>query len=363
MNGIRKLKRPLMATGIAGAIFSYAQVHKVNQKLDYIKDKLESNGKEPIMELTTRESANFPWEFDPMSLEKEDWEFRRVRVKGGLFATRHLVRRDKGNRPGYLVFGAMPTAQHTVKDIEIPSISEANIGAQTGIVVCLGWIPMEAKEKAIGDFMVQSDVVLLDELYQNSKFIPKSRYQDPFTGFIYETAIADDKNIPIKDPFDDSSNPELRKARVVLGEALYPSSDDPDARPFIEKLPANSEMTHWGKSRLPSYEGYYHMRGYLRKGEDTDYLFGRYNDDLRNVNKVDIVKIAGFYRFRNPSAYEYYIERSTDDEEEYKNLLPQPNHLNKGFEHLEPFEKDSYYNGYNYMMKLSSVLTILGLLI
>ena len=363
MKSVRKLKRGLLAAGIAGAVFSYTQVHKINDKLSYIKQKLETNGKEPILDLSTRESAEFPWEFDPTSLEKENWEFRRVQVKGGLFGTRHLVRRDKGDRPGYLVFAGMPTAQQVVKDISIPMFSEANVGAQSGIIVCLGWVPLEAAEKAVGEHMLQKDIVLFDLHYEDAKYSQATRYQDPFTGFIYEKSYSDDSTIPLEEPFDDWRNPEVHKARVVLGEAVYKTTDDPDGLPAPAELPGDSEMSYWGRSNLPTYEGYYNVRGYLRKGEEDDWLLGRVNQGIKNINKVDIAKIAGFYRFRNPSAYEYYLDRSTDDDKEYDEMLPQPNHLNKGFEHLEPFEKDAYYDGYKRMMKWSSALAVVGLII
>lgn len=363
MNGIRRLKRPLLAIGLTGALFSYVQVHKIEDKLGYIRQKLETNGKVPILELSTKQSAFFPWEFDATSLDKEDWEFRRVQVKGGLFATRHLVRRDKGDRPGYLVFAGMPTAQQPVKELEHTLLSEATIGAQKGIVVCLGWVPLEAKDRVIGDYMVQNDVVLIEDLYENAKVVPQGRFKDPSTGFIYETTVVDDTNIPIDNLFDDSENPDYAKVRTVLGEAIHPSTDDPSAPEPPKPLPNTSEMHYWGPTKLPTYQGYYHMRGYLRKGEADDWLLGRVNKGIRNINKVDVAKIAGFYRFRNPSAYEYYIDRSTDNDQEYNNLLPQPNHLSKGFEHLEPFEKDSYYDGYKKAMKWSSALAVLGLLI
>jgi len=139
--------------------------------------------------------------------------------------------------------------------------------------------------------------------------------------------------------------------------------DAEDAMPDIEPLPVNSEMSYWGPSKLDTYMGYFQIRGYLRKGEEDDWLLGRLNKGQRNVHKVDVAKIAGFYRFRNPSAYEYYLDRSTDDDLSYKTLLPQPNHLSKPFEHLEPFEKDAYYTGYKKLLKYSSALAVLGLLI
>lgn len=362
MKGIRRFKRVLITAGAIGAVFSYSQVHKINDKLAYIKKKLETNGALPIKELSTKESAMLPWEFKPESLEKDDWEFRRVQVKGGLFGTRHLVRRDKGDRPGYLVFAAMPTAQHVVKEVGIPMISEATIGAQTGIIVCLGWVPLEAIEKVLDTNMVQKDIVLLDELYKDAKKAPIGIYRDPFTGFMYNKEIHNAFTYP-PDSFDEFINPDIAKARTVLGEALHPTTEFPSGEAGLEDLPADSEMNYWGEPRLPTFEGYYNIKGYLRKGEEDDWLLGRVNKGIRNVNKVDVAKIAGFYRFRNPSAYEYYLDRSTDDQEEYDNLLPQPNHLNKGFEHLEPFEKDSYYEGYKKMAKISSLLAIVGLLI
>ena len=363
MKSIRRFKNVLLATGVAGSVFSYSQIHKINEKVAYIKHKLETNGAEPILDLSTKESAFLPWEFNPSSLEKEDWEFRRVQIKGGLFGTRHFVRRDKGDRPGYLVFTGMPTAQHVVKELDIPLISEATVGAQKGVIVCLGWLPMEAAHKALGDSMVKNEIVLLDDLYKDATKIPPGVFRDPYTGFRYEKATYDDSTIPLAEPFDDSLYPDVRKARIALGQAMYPTSDNPDNLPAPDDLPADSEMQYWGRSNLQTYDGYYNMRGYLRKTEDSDWLLGRTNRNIRNINRVDLAKIAGFYRFRNPSAYEYYIDKSTDDDSEYDNLLPQPNHLHKGFEHLEPFEKDAYFDGYNKMLKWSSVLAVFGLLI
>ena len=362
MKGIRKFKRVLITTGAVGAVFAYSQVHKVNEKLAHIKNKLETNGSMPVYELSAREASNLPWEFNPSSLEKDDWEFRRVKVKGGLFGTRHYVRRDKGDRPGYLVFAGMPTAQHVVKENDIPLISEATIGAQLGIIVCLGWVPMEAVEKGLEDHMVQSDAVLLDEKYKDSKYVPEGLYHDPYTGFMYNKP-ADNSILDKPGSFDSFIDPDVQKARYVLGEGVLPTTENPNAKPGYGDLPFNSEMNYWGSSKLPTYEGHYEIKGYLRKGDEDDWLLGRVNNGIRGVDKIDVAKIAGFYRFRNPSAYTYYLDRSTDNQEEYDNLLPQPNHLNKGFEHLEPFEKDSYYEGYNKMIKMSSFVALLGLLL
>jgi len=362
MKGYLTFKRSMLAIGASSALLAYSQVHKIDAKVAYIKDKLETNGKQPILELSTRQSAEFPWEFNAASLDKDDWEFRRVQVKGGLFATRHLVRRDKGDKPGYLVFGAMPTAQHVVKESGVAVMSEATIGAQRGIVVCLGWVPEEATAHAIGDRMMQDDTVLLEDLYSSAKVAPSGRISDPYTNFEYELTTLDDANIPEDNLFDDSENPDMDKARQVLGEFAMPTSDTEGMAP-PEPLGPTSEMYYWGKSKLPTYQGYYHVRGYLRKGEESDWLLGRVNKGHRDVSRVDIAKIAGFYRFRNPSAYEYYIDRSTDDEHAYKTLLPQPNHLTNAFAHLEPFEKDGYYTGYKRLLKYSSALAALALII
>ena len=363
MKGIKRFKPILLTAGVAGSLFAYSQVHKINGKLEYIKTNLDKNGKEPLLELTSMNSTVFPWEFSPDSIESENWEFRRVKVKGGLFATRHLIRRDKGDRPGYLVFAGMPTSQHVVKELNIPVFTEETVGAQNGIIVCLGWIPLEATHRILGSGMLQNEVVLNDDIYKDSKNIIAGRYKDPFTGFIYNKAVAKDERLPIDEPYDDSLNPDLRKARYVLGEALNPTTEDPDGIKPMRELGPDSEMSYWGESNLPTYEGLYHIKGYLRKGEKSDWLLGRVNKGIRNVNKIDVTKIAGFYRFRNPSAYEYYLDRCTENDEEYESMLPQPNNLNKPFEHLEPFEKDAYYDGYNRMMKWAGVITVLGLLI
>lgn len=257
----------------------------------------------------------------------------------------------------------MPTSQQVVKDLLIPILAEANIGAQTGIVVCLGWVPIDDTLSGLSEHMVQPDVVLIEDLYEDSKMVTPGRIQDPYTGFFYKITSKDDMTRPTENPYDYTDNPDLEKAHIMRGETYMESSTIPNGLPLPEPLPVTSEMHYWGESKLPTYQGYYHMRGYLRKGEDDDWLLGRVNKGTRDVRKVDIAKIAGFYRFRNPSAYEYYIDRSTDDDKEYNTVMPQPNHLSKGFEHLEPFEKDAYYTGYKKLLKYASALAVLGLVI
>lgn len=71
--------------------------------------------------------------------ETENWEFRRVKIKGKLLKTTHFVNRDKNGEKGYLVFRPFIISKESTgtdsynKHMTLtPSVK--------GLMVNLGWI-------------------------------------------------------------------------------------------------------------------------------------------------------------------------------------------------------------------------------
>ena len=358
------MKTALCAGGITAAVIGYHQRWKTDNKLARFQEKIEKNSSEPIFKLGHRESGLFPWEFNPHNIEEEDWEFRKVEILGSGAQTRHLVKKNKGDREGFLVFTGFATSESISGEGRITLHSEETAEVNGGILVCLGWIPKEKLEEGLDPNHMDRYIVSIEEKYAGKKIID-SVYRDKVSGHKFKIEKKGESPTSIEqlvDPEEASKN-ELKAARYLL-HRLNPTTDHPDDNPE-EKTSLFSPIDEYfqGEGPLPGYTGYHKVAGFLRRGEEENKMQGRTNRGPTRVSKVDLLPMANYYKFKNLSAYEYYLDLATDDDELYQNSTPQLLHFNKPLELIEDLEKNNYYDGYDKLMKYGGILAAVGILI
>lgn len=358
------LKFGLMAGGATSGIVGYYQRNSIEEKVASFQEKIERNSEVPLLKLGHKESASFPWEFNPNDIEEEDWEFRKVEILGSGAQTRHLVKKDKGDREGFLVFTGLATAEHISGESRVTLASEEEAETSAGIIVCLGWVPKEkAMEGADPDLMDKYSVSVEEE--NTGKEIIESVYRDTMGGFKFKLNKQGENPTSVEqlvDPEEATKN-ELKAARYLL-HRLNPTTDHPDDNPDTEaSLYSPIDELFEGEDAVKGYTGYHRVSGFLRKGEDEDKMKGRTNKGPTRVSKVDLLPMANYYKYKNISAYEYYLDLATDDDEVYNTTLPQPLHFDRPLERTEELEKNNYYTGYDKLMKYGGVLAAIGLIL
>jgi len=90
-------------------------------------------------ELKDNETKSFPWYTEKNFLK--DWEYRLVKIKGNLRKERIFVRRTKEGRMGYYVMASLITSERKQ--------SNQTVLLENGVVVNLGWVPLENKEEVL----------------------------------------------------------------------------------------------------------------------------------------------------------------------------------------------------------------------
>lgn len=85
-------------------------------------------------------------------------------------------------------------------------------------------------------------------------------------------------------------------------------------------------------------------------------MTGKYIDYHNGVvNKIDIKRMIGFYRFFNRGSDIYYLERAVEDLENYDSL-PIPNSYKDTMKHIEDYEDTIKSKNLLYMYLLSGAM-------
>lgn len=102
------LKKALMFGSGALGLLSLSKILEVNKHLHSLKDKLKRS--DDVYTLSGRDYSSFPWEPRIQSLSSyQDWEMKKVRVRGLMSSSYFLVGRERRGVKGYLVFGGLTT--------------------------------------------------------------------------------------------------------------------------------------------------------------------------------------------------------------------------------------------------------------
>lgn len=252
------LKSPklwVLGAGV-GLIGAFGANHRLVQRERKELRKHVKNAEVPVLELQNSQLVRYPWEPDFHAKKgPEDWEFRKVKVRGALFGHFHLVYRERNGVEGYLVFKGIKTANGLQP--ELLTTGEAS-APPVGMMVKLGWISAKNVEK-----LPTEEVNFITKVEPDTS-LPGVTPQvfNPYTGFMYNTE----------------------------GENLeYP-------------IEGNTETE-------------VEITGFLRKGEQESWLAGRrrfYNNQTTTV--IDLERMASFYHFRNVfPATHYYLEAAVHD--------------------------------------------------
>jgi len=100
-------------------------------------------------ELNGFDAKYYPWTRDS---SLNDWEHKLVKLQGYFKEERFFVRKQRDGRPGYAVFAPFITA---MADYDLRKDTNANPMLEYGIMVNLGWVPIENK----GDIEMGSEPI------------------------------------------------------------------------------------------------------------------------------------------------------------------------------------------------------------
>lgn len=217
-----------------------------------------ANSDKPLVTLKSQQLVNYPWTRDfEQGGKAEDWELRKVKIRGSLYNHFHLVYRERKGEPGYLVFKGLKTSNGMNPQLVNTGLFDS---PPNGILVKLGWV----SAKNVDDLPDQ-EVNFITKVEPDTSLpylFPQVR--NPTTGFVYNSE-GDDLEHTIED----------------MGE---------------EEV----EIT-----------------GFLRKGESQNFLAGRrrFHQD-KTTTYIDLDRMAAFYNFRNVyAATRYYLEAAVEDPE------------------------------------------------
>lgn len=250
-------KLVVLATG-ATAIYV---LEKGRQLIKTEKSELQKstkNSENPLIELKSGTLVNYPWVPDfSRNKRPENWEFRKVKVRGSLYKHFHLVYRERKGEPGYIVFKGIKTANSVLpladlaSSVSLPAI---------GMMVKLGWI----SAKNVRD-LPQQEVNFVSKVeYDTSLSALSPQVVNPITGFVYNSEGED-----LEYPIEDMNEEEV-------------------------------EIT-----------------GFLRKGEKQNWLTGKRRFPTQKTTTfIDLDRMASFYTFANVfAATNYYLEAAVEDPE------------------------------------------------
>jgi surfeit locus 1 family protein len=208
-------------------------------------------------ELKGQDAKYYPWVRGSLS----DWEYRLVKLQGYFKEERFFVRKTKDGRTGYCVFAPFVTA---MDDYDLKKDTNANPMLEYGLMVNLGWVPIENK----------------DDIEMGTEPIPP----------LDATEEAEDLDLIAED------------RHTLL--ANYPEN-------FIEE----------------HVVGLTEVVGIVKRGENKDLLKGHVNFPYEGVYQyIDLPFMARLFRlFNYESASQAYIERMVPSlEEESEGLYPVP---------------------------------------
>lgn len=131
--------------GIMGALTSLAsygccwQLRRYQESSNRWNRIFEQIASFTPLELKGYDAKYFPWYRNG---NLNDWEYKLVKLTGYFKEERFFVRKVRDSRVGYAVFAPFVTA---MEDFDLRKDTNANPMQEYGIMVNLGWVPIENK--------------------------------------------------------------------------------------------------------------------------------------------------------------------------------------------------------------------------
>jgi len=131
--------------GIMGALSSLAaygcfwQLRRYQENSNRWNKIFEELNQFKPYDLDGLDAKFYPWYRDG---NINDWEYRLVKLKGYFKEERFFVRKTRDGRVGYAVFAPFITA---IEDNDVKRETDANPILEYGLMVNLGWVPIENK--------------------------------------------------------------------------------------------------------------------------------------------------------------------------------------------------------------------------
>ena len=120
-----------------GCAYQYKEYLESKARWDKIHDKLKEF---TPTELKKNDAKNYPWY---RNSNVDDWEFQLVKLIGYFKEERFFVRKQREGRAGYSVLAPFITA---IEDNDPFRTTQANPPVEYGLMVNLGWVPLENKQ-------------------------------------------------------------------------------------------------------------------------------------------------------------------------------------------------------------------------
>ena len=90
------LKKVVFTTGVLGLVTGASKKIEVETNLENYANVIEKNKEEPLKVLKPHEYSKFPWAKDYRAISlQEEWEFRKVQVRGLLSNSTFLVSKER----------------------------------------------------------------------------------------------------------------------------------------------------------------------------------------------------------------------------------------------------------------------------
>lgn len=290
----------------ATAIYFGARVKSELKKEDFlIQESINKNSKLPLLDLKSSERLFFPWErdFNQMT-DPENWEMRKIKLRGVLFGHFHLVERERNGQKGYLVFKAMKTANSS--GASISPDQQSNKISIKGMMINLGWLSFDNLSK-----LKSTELSFVSKVEPDTTGHPLfAQLRNPHTGFVYN-AEGDDLEFPIEG---------LNEEEVIV-------------------------------------------TGFLRKAEQPSYLLARKYYDKEKVSTfIDLDRMSALYSFANVwSSRTYYLETAVEgnfNEVKSENIVI-PSSLKNPSLAVSEYKDNSLYQKWAKMQKVAGVMTAL----
>jgi len=158
--------------GIAGALSSLAaygcfwQLRKYQESTSRWNKVLGELDAFTPHELKGFDAKYYPWNRDS---SLKEWEYRLVKLTGYFKEERFFVRKTRDGRVGYAVFAPFITA---MDDYDLKKDNNANPMLEHGLMVNLGWVPIENK----GDIEMGSEPIPALDALENTDLISEDRH-------------------------------------------------------------------------------------------------------------------------------------------------------------------------------------------
>lgn len=159
--------------GIMGALSSLAaygcfwQLRRYQESSNRWNKVFEELNQFKPYDLEGLDAKFYPWYRDG---NVQDWEYRLIKLKGYFKEERFFVRKTRDGRVGYSVFAPFITA---IENNDIKRETDANPILEYGLMVNLGWVPIENKDDISMGSEPIPPLVSLIVLFLISRKLPK----------------------------------------------------------------------------------------------------------------------------------------------------------------------------------------------